>query len=84
MIITKNLTISGKDFTKKFSDKNVYIENENSQQYFEAIDLMDYPHEYTETDIPIDDPDHSPESSSDLTVDDTLAMLNELGVETDD
>lgn len=53
MIITTNLTIGGKDFTKKYSDKNVYIENESGQRYAEAIDLIDYPHTYTETDIPI-------------------------------
>ena len=29
MIITETLTIGGKDFTKKYSDKNVYIENES-------------------------------------------------------
>nr|WP_316621070.1 hypothetical protein [uncultured Ruminococcus sp.] len=84
MIITENLTIGEKSFTKKYSDKNVYIENESGQQYVEAIDLVDYPHTYTETDVPIDDPDLSPESSSDLTVDDTLAMLNELGVDVND
>ena len=78
MIITENLTIGGKDFTKKYSDKNVYIENENGQQYAEAIDLVDYPHEYTETDIPIDG------DTDDLTVGDTLQMLKQLGVETDD
>lgn len=54
MIITENLTIGGKDFTKKHSDKNVYIENESSQRYTKAIDLVDYPHTYTETDIPIE------------------------------
>lgn len=54
MIITENLTIGSKDFTKKYSDKNVYIENESGQQYAEAIDLADHPHTYTETDIPIE------------------------------
>lgn len=54
MIITENLTIGGKGFTNKHSDKNVYIENESSQRYAEAIDLVDYPHTYTETDIPIE------------------------------
>jgi 5-enolpyruvylshikimate-3-phosphate synthase len=78
MIITENLTIGGKDFTKKYSDKNVYIENENSQQYSEAIDLVDYLREYTETDIPIE------KETGDLTVSDTLQMMNQMGVETDD
>ena len=54
MIITENLTIVGKDFTKKYSDKNVYIENESGQQYAEAIDVENAPYTYTETDIPID------------------------------
>lgn len=35
MIITKNLTIGGKKFTKKYSDKNAYIENESGNQYSE-------------------------------------------------
>ena len=77
MIITETLTIGGKDFTKKYSDKNVYIENESGQRYAEAIDLVDYPHTYTETDIPI-------EREEDLTIQDTLTMLGELGVDTDD
>lgn len=55
MIITENLTISGKDFTKKYSDNNVYIENESGQRYAEAIDLVEYPHDYTETDTPIEE-----------------------------
>ena len=33
MIITEDLTIGGKDFTKKYSDKNVYIENESGQHF---------------------------------------------------
>lgn len=81
MIITENLTIGGKYFTKKYSDKNVYIENESGQQYAEAIDLVDHPHDYTETDIPIDGGE---EPTGDLTVTDTLQMLNQMGVSTDD
>lgn len=64
MILTENLTIGGKDFTKKHSDKNVYIENEGGQQYAEAIDLVDYPHDYTETDIPIDTPIPEPKTET--------------------
>lgn len=78
MIITKELIIGDQDFTKKYSDKNVYVENENGQQYSEAIDLVDHPHTYTETDIPIEG------DTGELTVGDTLEMLNELGVDTDD
>ena len=78
MIISKELIIGNKDFTKKYSDKNVYIENEHGQQYSEAIDLVDYPHTYTETDIQIE------EATDELTIDDTLAMLKELGVDVND
>ena len=78
MIITENLTIGGKDFTKKYSDKNVYIENESGQRYAEAIDIVDCPYDYSETDIPIEDEE---EPTGDLTVNDTLQMLNELGVD---
>lgn len=81
MIITENLTIGGKDFTNKYSDKNVYIENESGQRYTEAIDLVDYPHTYTETDIPIEG---DGEPTGDLTVTDTLRMLNQMGVSTND
>lgn len=51
--------------------------------YDEAIDVEGTPYTYTETDIPIDI-EPSPEPETDLTVKDTLEMLNELGVETDD
>lgn len=68
MIITENLTIGSKDFTRKYSDKNVYIENESGQRYAEAIDLVDHPHDYTETDIPIEG------DTGGLTVGDTLQI----------
>ena len=46
--------------------------------YDEAIDIENASYTYTETDIPIEG------DTDELTVDDTLAMLNELGVDTDD
>lgn len=46
--------------------------------YDVAIDVKDKGYTYTETDIPIDG------KTDELTVGDTLAMLNQMGVETDD
>lgn len=51
--------------------------------YDEAIDVENALYTYTETDIPVES-DINPQSETDLTVADTLEMLNELGVETDD
>ena len=46
--------------------------------YDVAIDIKDKGYTYTETDIPIDG------DADELTVSDTLAMLNQLGVDTHD
>ena len=46
---------SGKKLWRRWSDLNVYIQNENGELYTEAIDLSTATHEYTETDIPIED-----------------------------
>ena len=46
--------------------------------YDAAIDVEGKGYTYTETDIPIEG------DTGDLTVDDTLAMLNQMGVDTDD
>lgn len=51
--------------------------------YDEAIDVENAPYTYTETDIPAES-EAAPQPETDLTVTDTLKMLNELGVETDD
>lgn len=51
--------------------------------YDEAIDVENAPYTYTETDIPAES-DIEPQPETDLTVKDTLKMLNDLGVETDD
>ena len=51
--------------------------------YDEAIDVENAPYAYTETDFPAES-DIEPQPETDLTVQDTLEMLNELGVETVD
>ena len=76
MIIKENIEISGRAFVKQYSDGGFYIERDGAK-YAEAIDPADIPREYTETDEPI-------ESETEPTVEDTLEMLNELGVNTDD
>lgn len=51
--------------------------------YDEAIDVENAPYTYTETDIPAEsDVDSQPET--DLTLNDTLQALNDMGVDTDD
>lgn len=76
MIVKENIEISGKAFVKTYSDAGFYIKRDGVR-YSEAIDPADIPRTYTETDEPI-------ESEAELTVADTLGMLNELGVNTDD
>lgn len=51
--------------------------------YDEAIDVENAPYTYTETDFPAES-EAPPQPETDLTVADTLEMLNELGVNTDD
>lgn len=51
--------------------------------YDEAIDVENAPYTYTETDIPAES-DIEPQPETDLTVKDTLEMLNDLGVDTND
>ena len=67
---------------RTYSDRNMMIRKDGTEEiYSEAIDVEDSGFTYTETDIPIDGGE---EPTGDLTVGDTLAMLNQLGVETDD
>lgn len=83
MVIYQNYTtVEGVERVKAYSDNNVYIER-GGALYSEADDFVYQNRKYTETDIPIDI-DPTPETETDLTVADTLGMLNELGVETDD
>ena len=51
--------------------------------YDEAIDVENAPYTYTETDIPAES-DVDPQPETDLTLNDTLQALNEMGVDTDD
>ena len=80
MIITEQLTINNKQFTKTYSDAGFMIERDGVQ-YSEAINPSEFGRTYTETDIPVET-DSNPEP--DLTVSDTLEMLSEMGVDTDD
>ena len=77
MVIYSNYTTDkGVERVKTFSDRNVYIERDG-EKYTDADDFVYQNRVYTETDKPI-------ESTSDLTVEDTLGMLSEMGVDTDD
>ena len=76
MIITEQLTINEKSFTKTVSDSGFYIERDGVQ-YSEAIDPSEFGRTYTETNIPVEAEPIEPET--DLTVQDTLEMLNDLG-----
>lgn len=58
-------------------------QDQTGRLYGEAIDVENAPYTYTETDIPAE-LDIEPHTETDLTVQDTLKMLNELGVKTDD
>ena len=86
MIVTEQLTINDRQFTKTYSDSGFYIERDGVQ-YSEAIDPSEFGRTYTETDIPIGGEgksDTEQKAETDLTVKDTLEMLGELGVDTDD
>lgn len=76
VIVRENIEIGGKEFIKQYSDGGCYIERDGAK-YGEAIDPAEIPREYAETDEPI-------ESESELTVEDTLGMLEEMGVNTGD
>lgn len=83
MIITEfcETRFDGVKLYRTYSDKKVYIRQEQtSAEYSEAIDVENAPYTYTETDKPID----GEQPETDLTVSDTLEMLSELGVDTDD
>ena len=65
-----------------YSDRNMMIQKDSTEEiYSEAIDVENSGFTYTETDIPIDGGE---EPTIDLTVYDTLQMLNQMGVSTDD
>ena len=67
---------------RTYSDRNMMIQKDGTEEiYSEAIDIENSGFAYTETDIPIDGGE---EPTGDLTVSDTLQMLNQLGASTDD
>ena len=76
MIVTEQLTINDKPFTKNYSDSGYYIECDGVR-YSEAIDPAEFDRTYVETDVPI-------ETEAELTVADALELLGEMGVNTDD
>lgn len=55
MIVTEQLIINDRQFTKTYSDSGFMIERDGAQ-YSEAIDPIEFASEriYTETDIPIE------------------------------
>lgn len=55
MIQTENITISGKNFVRTYSDSGYYIHGGMPEgDYAEAIDPAELGRTYTETDIPIE------------------------------
>ena len=85
MIVTEQLIINNKQFTKTYSDAGFMVERDGVQ-YSEAIDPSEFGRTYTETDISAEAEKQSPEpkAETDLTVSDTLEMLGELGVDVSD
>lgn len=64
---------------RSYSDNDMMLRKDGTDQlYSEAIDVENSGNTYTETDIPIE------VETDELTVEDTLAMLSELGVDIDD
>ena len=70
VIYNKYTTDSGTERVKAYSDKSVMIERDGAL-YSEADDFAYQQRVYNETDIPID-----PQPETDLTVNDTLEILN--------
>ena len=69
----------GVNLNRTYSDNDVMINKDVTDElYAEAIDVEDSGYTYTETDIPIE------VVADELTLEDTLAMLSELGVDIDD
>ena len=69
----------GVDLYRTYSDADVMIHKDGTEEiYSEAIDVENSGFAYTETKIPV------VAEPNELTVEDTLSMLGELGVDTDD
>lgn len=64
------------------------VQDQTGVIYDSAVDVENCGYTYTETDSPVDpdapEPEPEPEPETDLTLNDALDMLNQLGVETDD
>lgn len=79
MISTELITIDERKLKRTWSDCHMMIQKDGTDEiYSEAIDVEGSGFTYTETDIPIEG------DIDELTVADTLAMLNQLGVDVDD
>ena len=80
-MIKREYTVTRDDGVKlyrTFSDLDMMIRKDGTDElYEEAVDIERSSDSYTETDIPIED-------GEELALSDTLAMLGELGVDTDD
>lgn len=80
-MIKREYTVTRDDGVKlyrTFSDLDMMIRKDGTDElYEEAVDIESSSDSYTETDIPIED-------GEELALSDTLAMLGELGVDTDD
>ena len=65
MIVEKKTKINGRDFIKRYSDEDFYLEREECL-YEEALDPYELKDEriYTETDIPIEHPETEPEEDT--------------------
>ena len=53
MIISEQITINDRQFTKTYSDSGFMVERDGAQ-YNEAIDPAEFGRTYTETDIPVE------------------------------
>ena len=63
---------------RTFSDSDMMIRKDGTDElYAEAVDVENSGYTYTETDLPVAD-------GEEPTVEDTISMLGELGVDTDD
>ena len=78
--------------TKHINDKGEEVwdkpqfkirQDQTGEPYDEAIDVENKGYTYTETDI-LAESDIDPQPETDLTVNDTLEILNEFGVDTSD
>lgn len=53
MVISKTITINGKQYRQTYSDSGYYIERDG-MQFADAVDVLGAEYIYTETNIPIE------------------------------